>query len=100
VSVVGLDSQKYFWNARTPEETARKIAEIAQYYLQYKEVKSFRIMGYSFGACVAPFIANKLPESLREKLSSLTLLSPDTKEILKFMWRICLVWKAIMTLMM
>jgi type IV secretory pathway VirJ component len=93
VSVVGLDSQKYFWNARTPEETARKIAEIAQYYLQYKEIKSFHIMGYSFGACVAPFIANKLPESLREKLSSLTLLSPDTKEILKFMWRICLVWR-------
>ncbi|MDI9873023.1 AcvB/VirJ family lysyl-phosphatidylglycerol hydrolase [Flectobacillus rivi] len=79
VSVVGLDSQKYFWNARTPEETATKIAEIAQYYLQYKEIKSFHIMGYSFGACVAPFIANKLPESLREKLSGITLLSPDTK---------------------
>ncbi|NVO09631.1 MAG: virulence factor [Bacteroidales bacterium] len=75
--VVGLDSQKYFWNVKTPEETTLDIAKAIEHYMIQWEKKSFILVGYSFGACVLPFVANRLPENLKDKLTSLYALSPD-----------------------
>ncbi len=77
--VAGLDAQKYFWNARTPEETAAAIAPAIEYYMRHWNKKSFIIVGYSFGGCVAPFIASRLPDSLNARLKGVYMLSPDAK---------------------
>ena len=79
IHVIGLDAQKYFWNAKTPEQTANEVANILVYYQEREPSMSFSLMGYSFGACVVPFIANRLPESLKKATTGLILLSPDDR---------------------
>lgn len=79
IAVIGLDSQKYFWNAKTPVETSNAIAKAVEHYLQQWNRKTFILAGYSFGASVIPFVAGNFPESLKEKLKGLYLLSPDVK---------------------
>ena len=77
--VVGLDAQKYFWNVKTPEETAAAISKTVEHYMQQWNKKSFVLVGYSFGACVVPFVASRLPASIKENLRGVYSLSPDEK---------------------
>jgi type IV secretory pathway VirJ component len=77
--VVGLDAQKYFWNPKTPEETTLDIAKAVEHYMVQWKKKSFVLVGYSFGACIVPFVANRLPENLKTVLNAVYSLSPDEK---------------------
>jgi len=79
MAVVGLDAQKYFWNAKTPIETADMIAKTVEHYLQQWSRKTFILAGYSFGASVVPFAAANLSQPLKEKLQGVYSLSPDVK---------------------
>lgn len=75
--VAGLDAQKYFWNAKTPEETSMAISRAIQHFMQQWNTKKFVLAGYSFGACVVPFIADRLPAFQKELLQGVFCLSPD-----------------------
>lgn len=77
--VVGLNSQSYFWKKKTPEETASDLAPVIRQYLANWEKSNILLVGYSFGANVAPFILNRLPSDLQSKVQHLVLLSPDPK---------------------
>lgn len=77
IPVVGLDAQKYFWNAKTPEECTLAISKVVEHYMQQWDKKSFVLVGYSFGACVAPFITNRLSVPLKENIKGVFCLSPD-----------------------
>ena len=79
ITCVGLDTQKYFWEPKTPENTARDITKVLEYYLPRLQKTNFILMGYSFGADVIPFIANRLPEELKKRLDLVAMLSPDDK---------------------
>jgi type IV secretory pathway VirJ component len=79
ITCVGMDTQKYFWEAKTPETTAQDITKVLQYYLPRLQKTSFMLVGYSFGADVIPFIASRLPADLKKRLSLLAMLSPDDK---------------------
>lgn len=79
IPVIALDAQKYFWNAKTPLETANAIAKAVEHYMQQWNKKTFLLVGYSFGASVVPFAAANFPESLKEKLKGVYALSPDVK---------------------
>src|SRR6185369_4206461 len=78
VPVVGLDSLRYFWHERTPEQTASDVAAVINHYLEVWHCRQVRIVGYSFGADVAPFVVNRLPREVVAKIASLTLLEPST----------------------
>ncbi|SDM08664.1 AcvB/VirJ family lysyl-phosphatidylglycerol hydrolase [Siphonobacter aquaeclarae] len=78
-AVVGLDAQHYFWQARTPESTTADLVRVIRYYQQKFNRKDFVLAGYSFGACVAPFVANRLPADLKANLRQVVLLSPSEK---------------------
>jgi len=78
IPTVGLDSKKYFWNRRTPEETAIDIAKALNYYGNEWGREKFILVGYSLGAEIVPFIVNRLPEEMKTKVSSAVLLSPAT----------------------
>jgi len=78
IPTVGLDSKKYFWKRRTPEETASDIAKALNFYGEEWGRTKFVLVGYSLGAEIVPFIVNRLPEETKSKIESVVLLSPAT----------------------
>ncbi len=77
IPVVGVDAQKYFWNARTPQETTKEIADAVRHFMLQWKRQSFILVGYSFGASVVPFVTNLMPIELKEKIQGTVSLSPD-----------------------
>jgi len=78
IPTVGLDSKKYFWKRRTPEETATDIAGALNFYCKEWGRDKFVLIGYSLGAEIVPFIINRLPDDMKLKVKSAVLLSPAT----------------------
>jgi len=78
-TVLGLDAQKYFWGGRTPEETSKEIAVLLNFYVQRNPKLHIALVGYSFGACIMPFVANRLVPEIKKNVKSLVLISPDVK---------------------
>ena len=74
VSVVGVDSLRYFWSRKSPARTAHDLARVIDAYARRWHAKSIALIGYSFGADVLPFAYNRLPERLRAKVTLLSLL--------------------------
>ncbi|MDO7742130.1 MAG: virulence factor [Pedobacter sp.] len=77
LSVIGLDAQKYFWDARTPDKTAADLSLAILHYSEQFNKEKFVLAGYSFGASVVPFIADRLTPALKPHLSAVLSLSPD-----------------------
>ncbi|MCX4158462.1 MULTISPECIES: virulence factor family protein [Paraburkholderia] len=79
VSVIGIDSLRYFWSEKTPAQTSRDLARVMQTYGARWHAEHIALVGYSFGADVMPFAYNRLPEALRAKVSLIALLgfAPD-----------------------
>ncbi len=75
--VVGLSTLKYYWRARTPEESARDLARVLRHYLAAWHRERVLLVGYSFGANVLPFIVNRLPADLRGRIAGVSLLGLD-----------------------
>jgi len=77
--VVGWNSLRYFWNPRTPEETARDLERVMRHYLDAWGRRRVLLVGYSFGADLLPFVVDRLPPDARARVSGLGLLglSPD-----------------------
>ena len=76
--VVGVSTLKYYWKARTPEESARDVARIMRHYMGQWHRQRVLLVGYSFGANVLPFIVNRLPEDLRSQVAGLGLIGLET----------------------
>ncbi|CAM2151170.1 Virulence factor family protein [Pararobbsia alpina] len=74
VSVIGIDSLRYFWTPKSPEQTSHDLARILDRYSTRWHARHFALIGYSFGADVMPFAYNRLPQALREKVSFMSLL--------------------------
>lgn len=74
---VGFDAQKYFWSRKTPETTTADISKVMDQYGAVWGKSTFVLIGYSFGANVMPFVANRLPPVLAKKLQSVVMLSPN-----------------------
>jgi type IV secretory pathway VirJ component len=74
VSVVGVDSLRYFWTPKSPEQTSHDLARILDRYSTRWHARHFALVGYSFGADVMPFAYNRLPDALRDKVSFISLL--------------------------
>jgi type IV secretory pathway VirJ component len=72
--VVGVDSLRYFWRAKTPDETAADLARILGHYRGAWGAREALLVGYSFGAGVLPFAVNRLPADLRADVVQLSLL--------------------------
>jgi type IV secretory pathway VirJ component len=74
LSTVGFDSLRYFWQARTAEETAKDLERVLRHYLASWRAERFVLVGYSFGADALPFIVRRLPADLRARLVTMNLL--------------------------
>ncbi len=73
--VVGIDSLRYFWTERQPQEVANDLSRIIGLYTKRWNVKRVLLIGYSFGADVLPRTYNLLPAADRARVSQLSLLA-------------------------
>jgi type IV secretory pathway VirJ component len=74
VSVIGIDSLRYFWSEKTPQQTADDIARVIRAYSARWHTSHVALLGYSFGADVMPFAYNRLPDAVREQVSYISLM--------------------------
>jgi type IV secretory pathway VirJ component len=73
--VVGIDTLRYYWQHKTPEQSAADLSELMQHYRQKWGTKRFVLTGYSFGADVLPAIYNRLPEEDQQRVDAVILLA-------------------------
>ena len=78
VPVAGLSSLKYFWTRRTPDEASADLGHIIAYFQTVWKKKQVVLIGYSRGADVLPFMANRLPANLLDDVRLIALLGPET----------------------
>lgn len=74
VPVVGIDSLRYFWSPRTPQQTAKDLATLIRKYRASWSVNNVILIGYSFGADVLPATYLELPQSERNHIRLVSLL--------------------------
>jgi type IV secretory pathway VirJ component len=86
VAVVGLNMRAYLSRRRTPDETADDVARLARHYMAAWQRSRVVLIGYSRGADIAPFVANRLPADLRPHLALVALLGPSTYANFEFHW--------------
>lgn len=73
--VVGIDTLRYYWQHKTPEQSAVDLSELMQHYRQKWGTKRFVLTGYSFGADVLPAIYNRLPAEDQKRIDAVILLA-------------------------
>jgi type IV secretory pathway VirJ component len=84
ISVIGLDSLRYFWNERTPEDLARDLDRIVRAYTQQWYAKRVVLIGYSQGADVLPFAINRMDPAIRAAIATAVLIGPGTRAKFEF----------------
>jgi type IV secretory pathway VirJ component len=82
--IVGIDSLRYFWRARTPESTAADVQRVIEHYQAAWKRERTALIGYSQGADVLPFIINRLPPEGRRAVVSAVALSLSTTATFEF----------------
>lgn len=84
VSVVGWDSLRYFWSARTPEGLAKDLDRVLRSYaVQWKKSRAL-LIGYSQGADVLPFALPHLSADARALVAHTVLIGPGEKAAFEF----------------
>jgi len=73
--VVGIDTLRYYWQHKSPEQSALDLTELMQHYRQKWGTKRFILTGYSFGADVLPAIYNRLPDTEQQRVDAIILLA-------------------------
>ncbi|GAC1311271.1 MAG: virulence factor family protein [Steroidobacteraceae bacterium] len=68
MTVIGFDSLRYFWGARTPAGLAVDLSRIIDFYTTRLHLQRVILLGYSQGADVLPFAASRLPAATRSKV--------------------------------
>lgn len=84
IPIVGLDSLRYFWSARTPEGLAADTDRMIRYYLAHLNKKRVLLIGYSQGADVLPFALNRLPPATRARVALAALMGMSEHALFEF----------------
>jgi type IV secretory pathway VirJ component len=72
--IVGWDSLKYFWVARTPDGIAHDLDRVMRHFAAKWHKTHVLLIGYSQGADTMPFMENRLPAQTREMVGLTALL--------------------------
>jgi type IV secretory pathway VirJ component len=75
VPVVGIDSLRYFWAERKPQETADDLSRLIRHYRKQWHVSHVILIGYSFGADILPESYDLLPASDQKHVALMSLMS-------------------------
>lgn len=74
IAIVGWDSLGYFWQARTPDQAGADLERVLRHYLQAWHKDEVLLIGYSLGADVLPFMADRLSPDLRDQVRLVAFL--------------------------
>jgi type IV secretory pathway VirJ component len=77
IDVVALNTLKYFWETRSPDQATDALTRIIGHYGAQHPLADFVVLGYSFGAGLSPVLINRLPESAQKRIAAQVLISPD-----------------------
>ncbi len=84
IPVVGLDSLRYYWTARTPQGVAADTDRLIRYYLAHFNKQHALLIGYSQGADVLPFAVNRLPAATKAAVSLMAILGMSEHALFEF----------------
>jgi type IV secretory pathway VirJ component len=84
IPVVGLDSLRYYWTARTPDGVAADTDRLIRYYLGHFGKQRVLLIGYSQGADVLPFAVNRLPEATRARVALTAVMGMSEHALFEF----------------
>lgn len=73
--VVGIDTLRYYWQHKSPEQSAADLSKLMQHYREKWGAKRFVLAGYSFGADILPAIYNRLPGKDQQQVKAMLLLA-------------------------
>ena len=79
VPTIGFDTGAYFDNMRSPDEAAAALARTLRAGMAQWHANRAIVVGYSFGADVAPFLINRLPADLRSHIDRVALMAPSSE---------------------
>ncbi|WP_454812658.1 AcvB/VirJ family lysyl-phosphatidylglycerol hydrolase [Labrys neptuniae] len=75
VGVVSIDSRRYFWAKRDPDEVAADLKRIIKHYRAAWPVERVALVGYSFGGDALPLVYNRLSKRIKSIVAVVSLLS-------------------------
>jgi type IV secretory pathway VirJ component len=84
IPVVGWDSLRYYWTARTPDGLAADTDKMIRYYLSHFGKKRVLLIGYSQGADVLPFAVNRLPAATKAPVALMAILGMSEHALFEF----------------
>jgi peptidoglycan-N-acetylglucosamine deacetylase len=85
VAVIGINSRAWLEGGkRTPEDLARDTERILRAYLTQWSRSKVILLGYSRGAGFMPFIVNRLPADLRQRVVLVGLLGAEPAASFEF----------------
>ena len=76
-NVVALDAKKYFWTERDPDTFSTDMSAVVIHYQNKWTVNDWILVGYSFGADVAPFALSRLDKKMARLPKVCLLLHPS-----------------------
>jgi len=84
INVVGIDSLRYFWRKKTPEQIAADLSWMLRHYHEQWGSEEVALIGYSFGADILPFAVNRLDAEARAMVVQVSLLGLSTRALFQF----------------
>jgi len=84
IPIVGFDSLRYFWRARTADGTAADIEHLIEHYRSTWKRDKVLMLGFSQGADVLPFVLNRVKPATRASITRTIALSISTKASFEF----------------
>lgn len=78
VTVIGVDSLRYFWSRREPRQIASDLNRIITHYVEKWSMKTVGIGGYSFGADAIPLAWPHIPHEAQARTKLIALLGLET----------------------
>jgi type IV secretory pathway VirJ component len=84
IPVVGWSSLEYYWAPRTPDGAAADLSRIVNHYTTTWKRDRVLLVGYSFGADVASFLVNRLPQPVKSRVEEVALLGPSDTAAFEF----------------
>lgn len=74
IGIVGVDSLRYFWRRKEPQQIASDMTKVMAYYTKLWQVRRVSLLGYSIGANVIPFLWDKFDKKTQSAIHSMVLL--------------------------
>lgn len=75
--VFALNTKQYFWKKKTPLKASQDSENFLKQITKNRKNKKIIIIGYSYGADVAPFIYNRFDADFQKNIQQLLIIGPS-----------------------